>query len=396
MKLRGFATRLLLRVYPAAWRREFGAELEELLHYSRLSVPVIVNVIAGALGERAMHLLRRITIGGEMADQTFGAHHDRLAQIVSVGVVVLLLAVPLMAMRAGVVAVFVALASTAVIALAFAFSPRDYEISTGAFRVKRIIGDVVFPLTSLRFVRDTSAADFRGCVRLWGSGGLFGYYGWFWSKALGKSRWYITDRSKAVVVTDGSQTVLVSPEDHDEFVAAIERASTQTVASSTESTSDGPELPLTESADNWLASMRIVGFAIAGFVLAIVAIVAAALLYAPGRPPVDFTGDALVIHSRFYGMRVPASSIDVAHVCVVDLRTDSGWKPTMRTNGFGNPYYRAGEFQTANGRIVKLFTTGSERLVLLPPSSKDGLPVLLDVDEPDQFAARIRQQWSSQ
>jgi hypothetical protein len=35
-------------------------------------------------------------------------------------------------------------------------------------------------------------------------------------------------------------------------------------------------------------------------------------------------------------------------------------------------------------------------LVLLPPSSQDGLPVLLDVDDPDQFAARLRQQWSGQ
>jgi hypothetical protein len=35
-------------------------------------------------------------------------------------------------------------------------------------------------------------------------------------------------------------------------------------------------------------------------------------------------------------------------------------------------------------------------LVLLPPSGQDGLPVLLDVDDPDQFAARIRQEWSIQ
>ena len=123
-------------------------------------------------------------------------------------------------MRSGAAVVFAILASVAVMALAFAFSPRDFEISSGTFRVKRLIGDVVFPLTSLRFVRDTTPADFKGCVRLWASGGLFGYYGWFWSKALGKSKWYVTDRSKAIVVTDGSQTILVSPEDRDGFLAA--------------------------------------------------------------------------------------------------------------------------------------------------------------------------------
>jgi hypothetical protein len=285
-----------------------------------------------------------------------------------------------------------------VIALAYAYSPRSFEISDGTFRVKRLIGDVVFPLTSLRFVRDANPGDFRGCVRLWGSGGLFGYYGLFWSKALGKSTWYVTDRSKAVVVTDGSQTVLVSPEDRDGFVAAIERADAEMLAPSSESASDGFVLPLTESADNVGRfvntvgrAIGIVGFAIGGLA---VAITAAALLYTPGRPPVDLTRDALVIHSRFNGMTVPASSVDVAHVRVVDLRTESGWNPTMRTGGFDNTHYQAGNFRTANGQAVKLFTTGSARLVLLPPSNKDGLPVLLDVDDPDQFAARLHEQWS--
>jgi hypothetical protein len=393
MKLRESVIGLLLRAYPAAWRREFGAELEEVLLHSQLRLPVIANVIASALGERVLNLIRRVTTGGEMADQTFGAHHDRMTQIISGSAVVLLVAIPLMAIRSGTVAIVLALFSAAAIALAYGYSPRVFEISDGAFRVKRLMGDVVFPLTSLRFVRDANPADFRGSVRLWASGGLFGYYGLFWSKALGKSKWYVTDRSKAIVLTYGSQTVLVSPEDHDGFVAAIERADAGISAPSAESASDGFVLPPTESADNGLALVRIVGFAIAGFVLAVVA---TALLYAPGRPPVDLTRDTLVIHSRFYGMTVAASSVDAAHVCVVDLRTESGWKPTMRTNGFGNPYYRAGEFRTANGRIVKLFTTGSERLVLLPPSSQDGLPVLLDVDDPDQFAARIRQEWSVQ
>ena len=393
MKLRGSTIWLLLRVYPVAWRREFGAELEELLHHSRLSLPVIVNVIVGALGERVMHLLRRMTIGGEMADQTFGAHHDRLTRIVSGGVVLLLVAVPLMAMRAGMVAVFIAMAFMAVLALAFAYSPRGFEISEGEFHVKRLIGDVTFPLTSLRFVRDATPADFRGCVRLWGSGGLFGYYGLFWSKALGKSRWYVTDRSKAVVVTDGSQTVLVSPEDRDGFLAAIECADTQTLTPGAESAGGGsPAFSLTESANSTPAGQRTTGLAIAGLLLALVTFFI--FFYAPGRPPVDLTRDSLVIHSRFYGMTVPASSIDVANVRVIDLRIEPGWKPVLRTNGFGSLHYRVGDYKTANGRIIKLFSTGAERLVLFPPSRENGIPVLLDAAEPDQFAARVRQEWS--
>jgi hypothetical protein len=380
MKLREFPIWLLLRMYPAAWRREFGAEFEELLQRWPLSVPVMVNVIASALSEHVINLFRRMPGGGGMTDRTFSARYDRLTKIVSAGAVLLLVAVPVMAMRAGVVAVFVALMSATVIALSFAFSPRGYEISGGEFRVKRLIADVVFPLSELRFVRDATAADFRGCVRLWASGGLFGYYGWFWSKALGRSRWFVTDRSKAVVVADGDRIILVSPEDRDGFVAAIGRGDAGIAAPSTREAIGGLAIPL------------IVGVAIAGATLALVA---AALLYAPGRPPVDLTRDSLVINSRFYGMTVLASSVDAANVRVVDLRLEPGWKPVLRTDGFGNPYYRAGNFQTANGREVKLFTTGTARLVLLPPSREDGTPVLLDAVDPDQFATRVREEWGS-
>ena len=93
-------------------------------------------------------------------------------------------------------------------------------------------------------------------------------------------------------------------------------------------------------------------------------------------------------------MTVPVSSVDVDKVRVVDLQAEPGWKPVLRTGGFSNPRYRAGNFRTANGRAVKLFTTGSRRLVLLPPSREDGTPVLLDAAEPDHFAARLREIWA--
>ena len=312
-----------------------------------------------------------------MTDQTFGAGYDRLTKIVSGVAVVGLIAVPVVAMRAGAVAVFIALVSATVIALSFAFSPRGYEISGGALRVKRLIGDVVFPLDRLQFVRYATAADFRGSVRLWGSGGLFGYYGWFWSKALGRSRWYVTDRRNAVVLASGDRVILVSPQDHDGFVAAMGRA-------------DSGALPTNAPPSSGQASSLPVGLAVTGVTLALFG---AAMLYAPGRPPVDLTRDSLVIHSRFYGITVPALSVDVANVRVVDLPAEPGWKPALRTGGFANPFYRAGNFRTANGRAVRLFTTGAERLVLLPPARDDGIPVLLDAAEPDQFAARVRDEW---
>ncbi|MBL8212126.1 MAG: hypothetical protein JNK87_15525 [Bryobacterales bacterium] len=123
-----------------------------------------------------------------------------------------------------------------------------------------------------------------------------------------------------------------------------------------------------------------------------VALVVAAMLYSPGPPPLELNAD-VVIHSRFYGMTVPAATVDVKNVRVVDLAAEPAWKPVTRTGGFGNPYYRAGTFRTANGRTINLFTTGTQRLVLLPPARESDTPVLLDVEKPDEFAARLREVW---
>ena len=77
------------------------------------------------------------------------------------------------------------------------------------------------PLDGLREVRLADWEDYRGCLRLWGNGGLFGYYGLFRTSRLGKCTWYVTNRSKAVVVVTDARTSLFSPDDPASFIAAV-------------------------------------------------------------------------------------------------------------------------------------------------------------------------------
>ncbi|MBV8897530.1 MAG: hypothetical protein JO051_13545, partial [Acidobacteriaceae bacterium] len=88
-----------------------------------------------------------------MTDGTFKAPYDRMTKIVTGIVVLVLVAVPVTAIGSGRMAAILGVLSGMVIGLAFAFSPRGYEISGDALRVKRFIGDVVFPLGKLRFLR---------------------------------------------------------------------------------------------------------------------------------------------------------------------------------------------------------------------------------------------------
>lgn len=83
-----------------------------------------------------------------------------------------------------------------------------------------MIGKARISLEGLREARRANADDMQGAIRLWGSGGFFGYYGLFRTSRLGRCWWYVTNRRNLVVVIAG-QTALFSPDDVDGFLASL-------------------------------------------------------------------------------------------------------------------------------------------------------------------------------
>jgi hypothetical protein len=86
------------------------------------------------------------------------------------------------------------------------------------------------------------------------------------------------------------------------------------------------------------------------------------------------------------------TSVDVEHIRVVDFGVDTEWRPTRRTNGFANAYYRSGWFRVASGQTIRMYRAGGTRLVLLPPKG-DGAAVLLETREPEKFVVEVRRKW---
>jgi hypothetical protein len=130
-----------------------------------------------------------------MPERAFSASYDSTSKAVSAVVCLILIVVAWV-----VHIVFVALLFPLLICLAYAYSPRGYLLSGQAIVVKRLIGNIRVPLADIREIRAGTPDDFTGCLRLWGNGGLFGYYGLFRTAKLGKCYWYVTNRSKTVIV----------------------------------------------------------------------------------------------------------------------------------------------------------------------------------------------------
>lgn len=265
---------------------------------------------------------------------------------------------------------------------AYAWSPRGYTIAGRAILVKRPVGAARLPLEGVREARAATSDDFRGCIRLWGDGGLFGYYGLFRTSKLGKSTWYLTNRGNAVVLVTEAKTALFSPDDRDGFLAAIR---------STAAVPPGPAAGSPLIDDRHFAIGPLFGLGITVIVVAIGVFIS---MYSPGPPGYTLTPASLTIHDRFYPVTVEARNVDLEEIRVIDLRTDTGWQPTARTNGFGNAHYRSGRFRVANGQTVRLYDAGSRRVVLLPPKGK-GPAVLLETRDPDAFAAQVRSEWGA-
>jgi hypothetical protein len=81
--------------------------------------------------------------------------------------------------------------------LVYLYSPQSYRVSGDSILIRRLVGTVRLPLDSIRELRAGAADDFRQCARLWGSGGVFGYFGLFKTVKLGECRWYMRNRTRS-------------------------------------------------------------------------------------------------------------------------------------------------------------------------------------------------------
>jgi hypothetical protein len=313
----------------------------------------------------------------EEQELSFATSYDWPAKIISAAGIAVFVIVFLITRNA-----LVGIVGLCAILLAYAYSPQSYVVSGPAILIKRLIGTVRVPLDGIRELRAGTAADFRRCIRLWGSGGLFGYYGWFRTARLGKSRWFMTNRSNSVILVTGEGTIVLSPSDVAGFLASVR--SVVSVPEATASRADQKTETTTTGTAGWVAgAIAIFVASLAGF----------ALIYSPGPPRLTLTSNSLTIHDRFYPVTVNAANIDVAGIRIVDIRTDQAWEPTARTNGFANAHYHSGWFRIASGP-ARMYWADGTRLVLLPPRGT-GAPVLLQVNDPEQFVNTIRQEWAT-
>jgi hypothetical protein len=121
----------------------------------------------------------------------------------------------------GIVSVFL----VAVFVVTWALSPCALVVDGAELRIeRRAMPPVCVDLASVASVAQVDAIG-PGTVRVFGVGGLFGSYGLFWNKSLGRFRVFATRRRPVVLLRlrDGGLPIVVTPDDAKGMIAALER-----------------------------------------------------------------------------------------------------------------------------------------------------------------------------
>lgn len=104
------------------------------------------------------------------------------------------------------------------------FSVQGYEVREGALGIVRPLWTTWIELEGLESVEWVPGVMGWTTLRLWGSGGVFGFFGVFYSGRLGgRFRAWVTDPERSVVLKMKGQVLVVSPEDPERLVALLRR-----------------------------------------------------------------------------------------------------------------------------------------------------------------------------
>ena len=100
-----------------------------------------------------------------------------------------------------------------IVLVAWLYSTQGYSVRDGELVIHRPWKPVTIPLSEIRSVQLVSPQDTFSGLRVFGVGGLFGYYGTFFLPRLGGFvRLYLRNRENPILLETAGGRLLVSPD----------------------------------------------------------------------------------------------------------------------------------------------------------------------------------------
>lgn len=106
--------------------------------------------------------------------------------------------------------------------LTFVFRPIHYKLSGDKLIIHRLTDNVALDRSQIKEVKQIDPEQLKRSVRIFGVGGLFGYYGRYANNTLGRMTWYATRKNKTVLlITNANEKFILTPDEPEAFVASL-------------------------------------------------------------------------------------------------------------------------------------------------------------------------------
>ena len=101
----------------------------------------------------------------------------------------------------------------------FSFRPISYKLTDDKLIIHRPLSDIKIIRAEIQNVEQLDKEKLSWSFRVFGVGGLFGYWGKFSNTKLGSMTWYATRRNNAVLVTTiYNKKIILTPNEPEKFV----------------------------------------------------------------------------------------------------------------------------------------------------------------------------------
>lgn len=109
----------------------------------------------------------------------------------------------------------------AIFLISWGLHPQYYLVENGKLIIVRPFSKLELRLQDFNKIEPVDKAITRGSIRLFGSGGFFGFFGLFHNKTLGRYRMYVTDRNKLILLRGDKDCRLISPLNREACLKAL-------------------------------------------------------------------------------------------------------------------------------------------------------------------------------
>ena len=102
----------------------------------------------------------------------------------------------------------------ALLVLTWLYAPQSYTLTDAELIINRPAAKRVINRSEIMDVKEVKSNDLGMFIRTFGNGGLFGYYGKFYSSKLGSMTLYTTQRkNRLLITTTTGKKIMISPDD---------------------------------------------------------------------------------------------------------------------------------------------------------------------------------------